>query len=88
MSMKNNQLPFIRSRSFWTKTACIVIFPFALYYLYQLGYTIVDKSFRDGNYLNRQTTANHFADYMEIIIPVTIGLFLLILTYFYKKQSK
>lgn len=82
----------MKSHSFWLKAICIIIIPFALYYLYQFGYGIVDKAFRVfglKNNLDQQSISGHGINYTEIISPVIIVLLLLIIiVYNRKKQSK
>lgn len=93
VSFQNNILAFMKSHSFWLKAICIIIIPFALFYLYQFGYSIVDKAFRVvglKNGLDQQSISSHGINYSEILSPVIIVLLLLtiIIIYYYKKQSK
>ena len=93
VSNQNNTLTFMKSYSFWLKAICIIIIPYALFYLYQFGYTIVDKAFgisRLKNNLDQQSISGHGINYSEIISPVIIVLLLIIMVvmYNYRKQSK
>jgi hypothetical protein len=81
----------MKKHSFWLIATCIISIPCFLFYLYQFGYSIVDKTFRVSalkNSLGQQTISDHYINYSEIISPVIIVLLLLIITHNFKKQSK
>ena len=81
----------MKKHSFWFIATCIISIPFALFYLYQFGYSITDKAFRVSafkNDLGQQTISGHYINYSGIIVPVIIVLLILIITYNYKKRTK
>ena len=81
----------MKSQTFWLKAICIISIPFILFYLYQFGYSIVDKAFRVyrlKNNLDQPSITDHNINSLEIVSPVIIVLLLLIIVISDKKQLK
>lgn len=83
----------MKLQSLWLKAICIICIPFALYHLYEFGYSVVSKAFRvhgSNNNLDYLTISVHSINYSELIFTgIIISLLFVVLYYaLYPQQKK
>ena len=83
----------MKLQSPWLKAICIICIPFALYNLYEFGYSVVNKAFivrGISNNLDHQTISVHSINYSELIFTgIIISLLFVVLYYaLYPQQKK